>query len=110
MSLALLVLVCLIGAHFYLDFAGQGDFMAKAKNTQVPLPGVPAMLVLIGHGCIHGAAVALITGWWPLFVAEAVVHVATDEAKNRGRLSFGEDQAIHLGSKALWWLAWLVCL
>lgn len=103
----MLVLVCLVGAHFYLDFAGQGDFMARAKNVADPLPGVPALLVLIGHGSVHGAAVALITGWWPLFFLEAAVHSVVDVAKCRGRLTFGEDQAIHLGCKLAWWLLWM---
>jgi hypothetical protein len=79
-----LMLVALLGAHFFFDYAGQGDFMAKAKNCSSPMPGVPAAVVLWSHGAIHGAAAALITGLWPVFLAETCLHSVFDDAKCRG--------------------------
>jgi len=96
--------VALIGAHCLFDYAGQGDFMSKAKNRSAPVPGVPWQTVLAAHAAIHGAAVALITGLWWLFLVEAVAHFVTDDLKCRGRLTFNQDQAIHLGCKAVWLL------
>lgn len=104
-----LMLIALLGAHWFFDYAGQGDFMAKAKNSTAPIPGVPWRQVLIAHAGIHGAAAALITGFWPVFICEYVVHYATDELKCRGQIGYGEDQAIHLASKFVWFfLAWAI--
>ncbi len=98
-----LLLIALLGAHFFFDYAGQGDFMSKAKNAASPIPGVPWGQVLFAHAFIHGAAVALITGIWWLLILEMVIHFATDDAKCRGRISFNADQAIHIGCKIIWW-------
>jgi hypothetical protein len=97
-----LMLVALIGAHFFFDYAGQGDFMAKAKNCASPIPGVPAAVVLWSHGAIHGAAAALITGLWPVFLAETVLHSVFDDAKCRGLITYKLDQALHVGCKFAW--------
>jgi hypothetical protein len=94
--------ITLVGAHCFFDYAGQGDFMSKAKNRTAPTPTVPWQTVLASHAAIHGAAVALITGIWWLFIAEAVIHFATDDLKCRGKISFNTDQAIHLACKGLW--------
>lgn len=98
-----LLLIALLTAHFYFDYAGQGDFMAKAKNRAFSIPGVPWWQVLGGHAFIHGGAVALITGLWWLLPLEAAVHFATDDAKCLNRISYNTDQAIHIGCKLLWW-------
>lgn len=98
----LLMAVALIGAHCFFDYAGQGDFMAKAKNRNTPIPGIPWQTILAAHAAIHGAAVALITGIWWLFAAEFAIHFLTDDAKCRGNISFNQDQAIHIGCKAAW--------
>lgn len=102
MSDLVLTGIALVGAHCFFDFAGQGDFMAKAKNRTTPIPGAPWQTILASHAAIHGAAVALITGIWWLFLAEMASHYVTDDAKCRGKISFNCDQAIHLGCKALW--------
>lgn len=99
-----MMLVSLIGAHCLLDYAGQGDFMAKAKNRMTPVPGVPWWNVLAAHSSIHGAAVALITGVWWLSILEALTHFATDDSKCRGKISFNADQRIHIECKVLWCL------
>lgn len=102
-----LMLIALIGGHFIADYPLQGDFLAKAKNRTAPIPGVPWWQALGAHSAIHGAVVALLTGIWWLFLAEAVVHWLTDDAKCHGRLSFNQDQAIHLACKLVWFAIWL---
>jgi hypothetical protein len=99
----MIMLVALIGAHCFFDFAGQGDFMSKAKSRSSPIPGVPWAPVLAAHAAIHGAAVAVITGVWWLFLAEAAMHFMTDDAKCSGKIDFNRDQLIHIGCKVVWW-------
>lgn len=98
----MMMLVLLIGAHCFFDYAGQGDFMAKAKSYAAPIPGVPWATVLASHAAIHGAAVALITGAWWLALLEAAIHFITDDMKCRGQIDFNTDQVIHIGCKVLW--------
>jgi hypothetical protein len=100
-----LMLIALLGAHWFFDYAGQGDFMAKAKNVWQQIPGVPYMQVLMAHAGIHGAAAALITGLWWVFFAEMFVHFVVDDLKCRNRISFREDQLIHIACKVVWWAA-----
>lgn len=103
----MMILILLIGAHFLFDYALQGDFMSRAKNSANPIPGVPWYQPLIAHAFIHGAAVAVITGIWWLCLIEAVIHGTTDDLKCRGRLSFNQDQYIHLICKLAWFtLGW----
>lgn len=104
MNAALLLLIALVGAHLFLDYAGQGDFMSKAKNSRAPLPGVPWRLMLWSHAAMHGAAVALITGLWVLFVFETIAHAFIDRQKCEDRIGFGTDQYLHLACKVLWWV------
>lgn len=102
-----LMLIALLGAHWFFDYAGQGDFMAKAKNPMASIPGVPWRQVLWAHAGIHGAAVALITGIWWLWCLEFFLHSVTDEAKCRGAISYTTDQAVHIACKFIWvGIAW----
>lgn len=103
-----LMIIALIGAHCLFDYAGQGDFMSKAKNSAAPIPGVPWRSILAAHCAIHGAGVALITGIWWLFLAEFAIHWLTDDAKCQGRISFNQDQAIHIGCKLVWLVVWII--
>lgn len=96
-------LLMLLGAHALADYPLQGDFLAKAKSRASPLPGVPWYQALGAHAIIHGAAVAAITKSPVMGVAEAAIHAITDDAKCNGRLTYNQDQAIHLGCKLLWW-------
>ena len=98
--------IALIAGHALCDYPLQGDFLSKAKNRTSPIPGVPYWQALGAHVAIHGACVALITGIWWLFIAEAAIHWFTDDAKCRGRLTFNQDQAIHLACKAMWLAVW----
>ena len=98
--------IALLGVHALCDYPLQGDFLSKAKNRTAPIPGVPWQQALGAHVVIHGAAVALITGIWWLFIAEAAIHWLTDDAKCRGGLTFNQDQAIHIACKILWLVIW----
>lgn len=103
MNAAMLLLIALLGAHLFFDYAGQGDFMAKGKHPHLGSVGVPWRLLLWSHAAMHGAAVALITGIWWLFVFETVAHALIDFWKCEGRFSFAADQALHLACKVIWW-------
>lgn len=105
MEPSILMLIALIGAHCFFDYAGQGDFMAKAKNPTAQIPGVPWRWVMDAHASIHGAAVAIITGLWWLAPAEYAAHWLTDAAKCHGKITFAQDQWIHIACKLAWTLA-----
>ncbi len=96
------VLGALLVGHALADYPLQGDFLSKAKNRTAPIPGVPWWQALGAHAVIHGGIVACITKRPLLGVAEALVHAITDDLKCRGKLTFNEDQAIHVGCKVLW--------
>lgn len=102
-----LMAIALIGGHALCDYPLQGDFLSRAKNRTASIPGFPFWQALSAHAVIHGAMVALLTGIWPLFLAEGVVHWITDDAKCRGKLTLNQDQAIHLACKALWLAMWV---
>ena len=94
--------VALVAGHAIADYPLQGDFLAKAKNRTAPIPGFPWWQALGAHAAIHGGFVALITGIWWLFFAEAAIHWLTDDAKCRGKISLNTDQAIHIACKVVW--------
>ena len=98
------MLIALIAGHALADYPLQGDFLSKAKNRSAPIPGVPYWQALGAHVIIHGAIVAFVTGIWWLFFAEAAIHWITDDAKCAGKISYNQDQAIHLACKVLWLL------
>lgn len=97
-----LLAIALIAGHFLGDYPLQGEFLAAAKNRAHPVPGVPWYHALAAHAAIHGAIVAFATGIWWLFFAEALIHFITDDAKCNKRLSFDQDQAIHIACKIGW--------
>ncbi len=101
------VLALLIFFHLLADYPLQGDFMARAKNPLHPLPHTPWRLILLSHATIHGGFVFLATGSLTLATLELATHHVIDEAKCRGRLTYAQDQALHLACKLLWWFAWL---
>ena len=103
-----LMLIALIGGHALCDYPLQGDFLSKAKNRTAPIPGVPFWQALSAHVAIHGAFVALLTGIWWLGIAEAAIHWFTDDAKCRGKLTFNQDQAVHIVCKLVWFAIWSI--
>ena len=95
------VLFLLAAAHVVCDWPLQPAYISAAKRPGGD-PGLPWQLALGGHALIHGGAVALITGLWPLGVLELVAHAAIDGAKCRWRFGNLADQAAHIGCKAVW--------
>jgi hypothetical protein len=87
----------LCAGHWLADYPLQSDFLVKAK-----VEGPLRVYHLVAHAGIHGAVVGLITGSALLGIAEWIVHVVIDEAKIRGRISFAQDQALHLLCKLVW--------
>lgn len=99
----MMMLVLLLAAHALADYPLQGDFLAKAKNRMAPIPYVPWQQALGAHAAIHAGFVALITGIWWLAILEFIAHSLIDDAKCQGRISFNEDQGLHILCKAAWW-------
>lgn len=100
----IMVLILLLGAHAFFDFAGQGEFMSRAKNKTVVMRDIPWWYVMSQHCVIHGSAVAVITGVWWLFFAEFSIHFLTDHVKCKNGISFITDQCIHIVCKLIWWI------
>jgi hypothetical protein len=98
MNLFLMLLI----AHVIADYALQGPFLAMAKNRTEEVVGVPWYEAMLVHCLTHGAFVALLTGSIWLGLAELALHFLIDDAKCRGKLSFAEDQNLHLLCKLLW--------
>jgi hypothetical protein len=99
---AVTLLFYLLAWHALADYPLQGDFLAKAKSRTAPLPGVPWFQALGAHALIHAGGVAWLTGSLWLGLAELVTHAIIDDAKCSGRLSFNQDQALHVACKLAW--------
>ena len=91
----------LIAGHALADYPLQGDFLSKAKNHTNPIPGVPWYQALFAHSAIHAGVVGLITGSIWFAILEFIVHAITDRVKCEGHLTFNEDQAIHIMTKVI---------
>lgn len=96
------MLAALLVAHVIADYPLQGDFLAKAKNRFIPLAGAPWYHALGAHALIHGGFVAAITGSLWLGLAEFVCHALIDDSKCAGRLTFNQDQLLHVSCKVAW--------
>jgi len=95
----------LVFAHALCDYPLQGEFLSRAKNRASPMAGIPWYQALGAHALIHGGFVGLVTGSIWLGLAETIAHALIDDAKCHGRLSFNQDQALHVACKVLWLLA-----
>lgn len=101
------MLLTLIFWHALADYPLQGDFLAKAKAKAFE-PLVPWYQAMAAHCVIHAGGVLLITGSVVLAIAEFVLHFLIDRAKVAGKLTFNQDQALHLACKVVYiFLAWL---
>lgn len=96
------IFFCLIVGHMIADYPLQGDFLARGKNRQNPIPGVPWQHPLAAHCFIHAGFVFLFTGSLLISLAELVAHALIDDAKCAGKISYDTDQALHIACKALW--------
>ena len=96
------LIAALVVGHAIADYPLQGDFLAKAKNRAMPIPGVPWYQALGAHAVMHGGMVWALTGIVWLGLAEVAAHALIDDAKCRGKLSFNMDQGLHIACKVLW--------
>lgn len=96
------MLFWLLVGHALADYPLQGDFLAKAKNRLAPIAGVPWWQALSAHALIHAGFVSAVTGSLWLGLAEFVAHSLIDDAKCRGRLTFNQDQGLHVLCKLAW--------
>lgn len=92
----------LFAAHALCDYPLQGDFLARGKNLNTPIPGMGWQQLMLAHCLIHAGAVLLITGNVWLGLAELVIHFATDTAKCCNIIDFNMDQYIHYTCKIAW--------
>lgn len=92
----------LLVGHAVADYPLQGDFLARGKNHKAPLPGVPWTQCLFWHALMHAGAVALVTGYVSLGIAELVAHLAIDYTKCHGLTGFHQDQFLHVVCKFAW--------
>jgi hypothetical protein len=90
--------------HALADYPLQGDWLSKAKNQTLSL--VPGEAIWPGalacHAAIHSGAVMLATGSWALAACEFVAHALIDHTKCAGRLTYNQDQALHVVCKLIW--------
>lgn len=97
------LLLMLIG-HAVADYPLQGDWLSKAKNHTLTL--VPGEAIwpgaLASHALIQAGAVWLVTQSWMLMAFEFFAHAAIDHAKCSGRLTYNQDQALHVVCKMAW--------
>ncbi|MGU3495894.1 DUF3307 domain-containing protein [Xanthobacteraceae bacterium A53D] len=103
-DLPIAALAWMLIGHAVADYPLQGDWISKAKNHTLSLvPGETIWPgVLACHGAIHAGAVWLATGAWWLAACEFVAHCLIDYAKCDGRLTYNQDQALHVMCKMVW--------
>ena len=93
----------LLVAHALCDFPLQNDYLARAKSKWGGHAEWP--WALAAHALIQGGGVALVTGSVLLGIAEAAVHAAIDHVKCAGRISYSDDQLLHVACKVAWFAA-----
>ena len=102
-----LLFLFLVG-HAVCDFVLQGEVMGTNKSRRKNScaahgPGFPPWYYwLSAHALTHGGAVFLIAGSWSLGALETVLHAGIDHLKCEERLSFNQDQALHLACKLVY--------
>lgn len=106
MEQAIILFAILLLCHFLADFPLQGEYVAKNKS---PLSGTPEWrYILFSHGFIHGGLtliVLLYFGVVPMIALvvsgiEVALHCWIDARKCRLNLTYLEDQALHILTKA----------
>lgn len=88
--------------HYLGDYALQSEYMSKAKNRTSPFGSGHWLHAMAAHCAIHGGIVWGVTGSVWLGLAEAACHALIDDSKCARRLTYGQDQFLHLACKALW--------
>ena len=96
------MLFLLYFGHFLADYPLQGEFLALAKNRNVPIPGVPWYQAMAAHAFIHAGMVFVITGSSLCASLELCLHFIIDFTKCEKIINFNVDQALHLLCKVLY--------
>jgi hypothetical protein len=101
-------IILLLVWHALADYPLQGDFIAEWKNPKKKsnewpyFEKNPIWLWVMGAHCmIHAGGVYMITLSWVCALIEFATHWAIDTARCKGRISFIQDQALHLVTKAV---------
>jgi hypothetical protein len=91
----------LIGAHFLADFSLQTEYMSKFKNPGTRNSDHPWWIIMAAHCSVHALFVGVITGSLILGLIEFILHFTYDYLKCKERLSYLEDQSLHVFTKIL---------
>lgn len=94
----------LMFGHALADYALQTDFIARGKNWNTPIPGVPWYYIMAAHSLIHAGLVATITGSVTLGLVEFALHFGIDCLKCAGLINIHADQGAHVACKAAYLL------
>ena len=89
--------VTLLCAHFLLDFAIQGDFVAKYKARTVDdSSNVMWKWVLTAHAASHTLPVLVLTQSVLLGLLMFTSHFIIDFLKCEQKINFNQDQTLHI--------------
>lgn len=98
----------LLCVHALCDYALQSVRMEAYKRPITSkLSGDPWWWTMTAHCLINALGVSLVTH--PMFGAlEFLTHMLADTSKCLGKISSHADQAIHVGSKILWGILYVI--
>lgn len=101
---AIEALFLMLAGHALCDYPLQGGWLSKAKNHSLSLVPDEKIwpMALASHAAIQAAMVYIVTGWWVVAALEFACHTAIDYAKCDGRLSYNQDQLLHIICKIVW--------
>lgn len=99
------MLMWLVIGHFLCDFPLQNDYLAVNKNPVLVEKTESSFIskanplwlwCMTAHSFIHALPVMWLTGKIELAILMIVTHFTIDYVKCIGRISFNEDQVLHL--------------
>lgn len=96
------ILFLLLFVHFLADFPLQGDFLSQAKSPTSNFKNIDPFLCMMIHCFIQAMFVFVVTGSPALALIEYNIHGALDIAKCANRISFRQDQLLHILSKVIY--------
>ena len=92
-----MLFMTLLCTHFLLDFAIQGDFVAKYKARIVDeKENVFWKWVLTAHAASHTLPVLLLTQSVLLGLVMFISHFVIDFLKCEQKINFNQDQTLHI--------------
>jgi len=102
----MIVFLQFVIGHALGDFVLQGETMARAKSRHYAHASErsetfpPWYYWLLAHALVHGGIVWFVSGSWALAMIEIALHATIDWAKCEHKITFHQDQALHLLCKA----------